>query len=573
LTASSGLSLLKHVSPQQLLEAVRQEKLRRNIEVIRAEHGSRGYRDEDGIWRGGLLSFIRYFWHVLEPAVEFKEGWAIEAVCEHLEAVTFGEIQRLLVNLPPGFCKSLIVDVFWPAWEWGPMGMSHLRYVAFSYTARITDRDNNKFGVLVGSLEYQRLYGHKVVLDKTGEKKISNGHMGWKLASSVGGVGTGERGDRVILDDAHNVKEAESEIVRTDTVRWFREAMSNRLNDPTTGAIVIIMQRVHGEDISGVILDLGLPYCHLMIPMEFDPDRALDDEGQPIATAIGWIDPRLDVDDPESGRDVLAWEERFPKAVCDDIKAEVGPFAWAAQYQQTPEQRGGGIFQRLWWQVWDPPDGRFPALEYIVASLDSAFTEKEQNDPSGMTVWGVFKDGSAHRRIILLHAWRKRLRFHGPNVERLPKETDFMHKRRAQPHWGLVEWTVDTCRRFKVDRLLIEAKASGITAGQELQRQHGREGWAIQLCQVKGDKVARAIAVQPTFSQGMVYAPVRDWAEMVIEEMAVFPMGKFKDLTDSATQAMKHLRDIGLAQSDEEEKFVETEAVRHKQRPRALYPV
>lgn len=190
-----------------------------------------------------------------------------------------------------------------------------------------------------------------------------------------------------------------------------------------------------------------------------------------------------------------------------------------------------------------------------------------------MTVWGVFKNEEGNRRIIALSAWRKRLRFRGPTIERLKDESDFMYRRRSQQHWGLVEWTVDTCRRFKVDRLLIEAKASGISAAQELERQHGREGWAVQLMQVKGDKVARALAVQATFSQGMVYAPIRDWSEMVIDEMAVFPMGKFKDLTDLTTQAIKHLRDVGLAQSDEEENYAVHEEARLRSKPRPLYPV
>lgn len=560
------------MSPHELLVAAEQERLRRNVELYRAEHSTRGYRDENWVWQGGLLSFVRHFWHVLEPATPLVEGWVLEAICEHLEAVTFGEVRRALFNVPPGTMKSLLTCVFWPAWEWGPMQMPHLRYVTFSYSARLTERDNGRFRALVMSHEYQAIYGEWVVLDKIGDQKISNSAMGWKIASSVGGVGTGERGDRVILDDPHNVKEAESDLVRSGTVQWFREAMSNRLNDPEAGAIVIIMQRVHEEDVSGVILSLGLPYCHLMIPMKYDPDRQVGDDGEPIATSIGWTDPRYQRD-LDAARDTLAWPERFPLRVVTGMMHEVGAFAEAAQYQQSPEARGGGIFQRTWWQAWDPPDGRFPTLEYVVASCDSAYTEKEQNDPTGFVVLGVFQNDKGHRRIILLHAWRKRLRFRGPDVERLPKESEMAYRRRAQPQWGLVEWTVDTCRRFKADRLLIEAKASGITAGQELQRQHGREGWAIQLCPVKGDKVARAIAVQPTFSQGMIYAPIRDWSEMVIDEMAVFPAGKYDDVTDAMTQAVKHLRDIGLAQSDEEERFTENETVRHRPQSKALYPV
>jgi hypothetical protein len=102
--------------------------------------------------RRGLIDFVRYFWHTLEPQErKLVEGWPLEAICLHLEAVTFGNVTRLLINVPPGFMKSMLVDVFWPAWEWGPMNMPHLRYVAFSYTDRITTRDNNKLVRLVMS--------------------------------------------------------------------------------------------------------------------------------------------------------------------------------------------------------------------------------------------------------------------------------------------------------------------------------------------------------------------------------------------------------------------------------------
>lgn len=562
------------MSPQSLLAAIEAERLKRNIDAYRELHSTRGYRDEEGVWRGGLWAFIQHFWHVLEPATELVGGWVIEAICEHLEAVTFGEINRLLMNVMPGAMKSLITDVFWPAWEWGPMRMPHLRYVAFSYSGRLTERDNNRFSALVTSHEYQTIYGPWVEMAKIGDKKVSNHATGWKVATSVGGVGTGERGDRVLLDDPHNVKEAESDIVREGTVRWFREAMSNRLNDQEAGAIVVIMQRVHEEDVSGVILSLGLDYVHLCIPMEYDPDRAVLDDGSPVTTPIGWTDPRYDEDDPESARDALAWPERWSARVIEKLKAEVGPFAWASQYQQSPEARGGGILQRSYWLPWDDPGGKFPALSYVVASLDGAFTEKEENDPSGFTVWGIFQNEQGFNRAILLNAWRKRLKFRGAGVDRLNRETEIAWVRRTQKEWGLIEWVAYSCRRFKVDRLLIEAKASGITAAQELRRLHGREGWAIQLETPKGDKVARALAVQASFSQGMVYAPIREWAEMVIDECAVFPKGKHDDLVDSTTQAIKHLRDTGLLRTDEEEHFAEREVLMTAvKKARPLYPV
>lgn len=535
--------------------------------------GQRGWYDDDGIRQGGLMSFIRHFWRILEPEAELIEGWALYAIVEHLEAVTAGEIKRLLITVPPGFMKSLCTDVFWPAWEWGPMGLPHLRYVAFSYSASLTERDNERFRDLLIHSTYRALWGKGAFVVKTGATKVSNTRKGWKLASSVGGVGTGERGDRIILDDAHNIKEAESETVRDETVRWFRESMSDRLNNVSTGAIVVIMQRAHEDDVAGAILTLGLPYCHLMIPMEYDWDRQTQDDGSPRATDIGWTDPRHVPLQADQCDGTLAWPERFPEHEVNDLRIVKGPIAYSGQYQQSPSPRGGGIFQRLWWQVWESPDGKFPVFEYILASVDSAFTEKEENDPTGLTVWGVFLNQEGQRRIMLIHAWRKHLAISGRRIDMEARESQQAYKRRTQDKWGLMEWLNDTCNRFKVDKLLIEAKASGFSAAQELQNRFGLQNWAVQLCPVKGDKVARALAVQPTFSQLLVYAPARDWAEMVIDEMAVFPKGKHDDLTDSAVQAVKYLRATGLAQTDAEVTAADNDRVTHRPRLKSLYPV
>lgn len=521
----------------------------------------RGWYDDDGNRHGGLMAFIRYFWSILEPETKLVEGWALYAIIEHLEAVSFGEISRLLITVPPGFMKSLCTDVFWPAWEWGALGRSWRRYVAFSYSASLTERDNERFRDLVVHDRYQRLYGKVVKPVKIGATKITNTKKGFKLASSVGGVGTGERGDCIILDDAHNIKEAESELVRNETVRWFRESMSDRLNNVALGAIVVIMQRAHDEDVAGAILSLGLPYVHLMIPMEYDWTRQVDPEtNTPRETVIGWSDPRFDDRGPEFCDNELAWPERFPAAEVELLRQVKGPYAFAGQYQQSPQPRGGGIFRREWWQLWESPDQKFPTLEYVVASLDGAYTEREENDPSAMTCWGVFIEKDTNkRRIILLTAWRKHLQFSGVRIEQKPNESYAGYRQRTQHAWGLMEWVADTCERYKVDKLLIEAKASGISAAQEISNRFGTKNWGIQLMPVKGDKVARALAVQPTFSQLLVYAPDRDWAEMVIEEMSVFPKHKYDDLTDSATQAIKHLRDIGMASTDVEVAFEEDE--------------
>jgi predicted phage terminase large subunit-like protein len=509
---------------------------------------------------GGLLNFVRYFWDVLEPQTEFVEGEALDAICQHLEAVTFGDINRLLINVPPGFMKSLLTDVFWPAWEWGPMEMPHLRYVAFSYAAGLTERDNGKFRDLITSHKYQELWGDKFKTRKIGEVKITNDKTGSKLATSVGGIGTGERGDRIILDDPHNVKEGESEAVRGETVRWFRESLSNRLNSMEQSAIVVIMQRVHEADVSGTIIENGFAdYVHLMIPMEYDA-------GRHCTTPI-WTDWR-----EEDGE--LAWPERFPTKVVDDLKTSLGPYAYAGQYQQAPAPRGGGIFKRDWWQLWESPDDSFPPMEFVLVSADTAYTEKEANDPTGCTVWGLWRDKTGAPRIMLMHAWRKHLEMHGKYEPRFTNETNAEFARRTQGQWGLVEWLAHTCQRYKADRLIIEGKASGLTAAQEIRRLHGTEGWGVQIVQPHGDKVSRAHAVQPVFSQLLVYAPDKEWAETVMSEMESFPKGRYKDLTDSATQAMKFLRDSGMIVHRHEHEYEVTEINRFRGgRTAALYPV
>lgn len=510
-----------------------------------------------------LINFVRYFWDVLEPVEPLVDGFALEAMCEHLEAVTDGRIKRLLINVPPGFMKSLLTDVFWPAWEWGPMDLGHMRYVAFSYAAHLTERDNAKFLALLQSQKFVSMWGDRFDLVEQGKVKVSNTRTGSKFASSVGGVGTGERGNRVILDDAHNIKEAESEVVRTETVRWVREAMSNRLNNVGRDAIVAIMQRSHEADVSNTLIELG--YVHLMIPMEFDPSRR-------CSTLIGWSDPRT-----EEGE--LAWEERFSRQDNEETRKTIGPYAYAGQYQQTPEVRGGAIVKREYWQDYTTDDGRIPACQYVVASLDPAYTAKQENDPSGFTVWGVWYDEKGFSRIICLNAWRKRLELHGPHFDRLPGETEGQFVKRTQASWGLVEHVAHSCKRFRVHRLLIESKASGLSVAQEIRRLHAGQGWGVQLIDPKGlDKVTRCHAVVPMFAEGMIYLPAysdgtyREWGQMLVDEFASFPKGATDDLVDSSTQALTHIRDLGLAVRREERAQMDQELARHRVDPPPLYP-
>lgn len=490
-----------------------------------------------------LAKFVRHAWAVIEPGQPYVHGWHIDFICAHLEAITDGVVldndelyNRLLVNVPPGTMKSLLIGVFWPAWEWGPRNMPHMRYVCAAHSQDLAIRDGLRMRRLVISEWYQGHWGDRVQLtgDQNQKTKFENTSTGFRQATAAGSI-TGARGDRVIIDDPHSVDSANSDQQRNSTLTWFLEAVPTRVNNPDRSAIVVVMQRLHEEDVSGVILDRDLGYDHIMLPMRYDPARA-------FPTKLGYADPR-----EEEGE--LLFPDRFPIEVVERDEKAMGPYATAGQFQQQPEPRGGGIIKDHWWQLWDRPE--YPPIEYVIASLDTAYTSKAENDFSAMTVWGVFSgssEGGSTRsvdrygrnveiktsyqseglgpvpKVMLMYGWQAKLELH-----------------------ELVEKVASTCSRMRVDRLLIENKAAGHSVAQEIRRLFGYEDFAVQMYDPKTlDKTARLYSIQHIFAEGMVYAPDKDWAEQVIRQCSVFPKGKNDDLVDTVSMSLNHLRSVGM---------------------------
>ena len=351
------------------------------------------------------------------------------------------------------------------------------------------------------------------------------------------------------------------------------EGITNRLNNATESAIIVIQQRLHDDDLAGAIIAANMGYELLLIPMAYDPRRH-------CKTSIGWEDPRR-----VEGE--LAWPERFPEASLAVYRKQ--SFMWSSQYQQTPQVRGGNIFKYEWWKPFDMKGARgLPSLKftYIVASVDTSMTKKTINDPSACTVWGVFvddKDGLT--KALLLAAWEKHLELTGGSeCEQRHGETDQVWVNRTREKWGLVEWIVHTCRVYKVDRLLIEATAAGHPAAQALRNLTARN-FAVQLYTPKGDKETRAHAVTYLFAEEMVYAPAdsikdvegseqweyRKFARLAIEQMARFPRGK-DDIVDTASAALQHLRDVNALYRKIEAREAEDEERRNYHEPEPLYP-
>ncbi len=548
-------------------------------------------REEAQVYEESLLDFAGYVWPVVEPAIPFIRGWVIEAIAAHLEAVTFGHIRRLLINVPPGFSKSLMTDVFWPAWEWGPRNMPWLRYVCASYSNHLTERDNLRCRNIVVNQRYTRLWGKRFGISNEQFTKIkfANDQTGWKLATSVGGIGVGERGDRFIIDDGNNTMEMESEVTRNTTNMWFTEVVPDRLNNQSKSAIVVIQQRLHEDDISGIALSREMGYTHLCVPMEYIPRVYVNgfnaegnittyiDEDVEQVEEVFWEDPRS-----EDGE--LAWPERFPPQIVEDLKRDKGPYAYVGQYQQSPEPRGGAIIKRDYWQLWKSE--KFPPFEYIFASLDTAYTTKQENDPSALTIWGVFRQdqdvampGNLNKyaqamyeqtlppKIMLMYAWQDRLEL-SQLCEKI-LELCTVEPGNPSPY------------RYPVDRLIIEAKAAGYPVAQELYRMVGGTGrLGIDLVDyAKGkwtpDKVARVHSIQHLFADKMIFAPNRAYADMVINQCAIFPKGSHDDLVDTVSMALRYLRDVGFAPRRDEYSMAAKEDLdyRNIRNKAPLYPV
>ena len=480
----------------QLLDLVKQEKQKR--EAQRA-------LDRD-IERAGvsLSSFTKAAWHVLEPGQPYKHGWHLDAISDHLEAITNGQITRLLINVPPGTMKSLSVGVMWPAWEWGPKGKPFLRYLGTSHSHPLAIRDNLKMRRLIASDWYQERWGNSVRLmsDQNAKLKFENDATGFREAMAFTGL-TGSRGDRVLIDDPLSVDDAGSDVKREAVNETFREAVPTRLNNPDRSAIVVVMQRLHENDVAGLIIAKDFGYEHLMLPMEFEPERK-------CYTSIGFEDPRT-----EDGE--LLFPARFPREVVERDKKVMGSYATAGQFQQRPAPREGGMFKRAWFN----PVRAVPAATEFVRGWDLAATVEDGAAYTAGVKIGRYPDG----RFVIAGSVRDRLSAGG--VEKLMVSTAA---------------TDTTDCRISLPQ---DPGQAGKAQSQYLVRQLA--GYTAKATPESGDKVTRAEPLSAQAEAGNVDIlvtgdPIKDaWVEPFLDEITVFPNGKYKDQVDAATRAFTEL--------------------------------
>jgi len=445
-----------------------------------------------------LAEFIKQAWHVVEPGNPFVHGWHIDAICEHLEACTRGDITRLVINIPPGCMKSLILNVFWPAWEWGPKNLRHLRGLGISHKQDLALRDNIKLRRLITSNWYKERYPRVVLLrDQNSKIKFENTDTGFNEVMAFGSI-TGSRGDRVRIDDPLSVEDAKSKIILASREFLFKEAVPTRLVSPEFSVIVLIMQRLHEMDTTALALELG--YEHLMLPMEFEPERK-------CTTSIGFIDPRK-----EDGE--LLFPSRFPRHVVDRDKKSLGKYGHAAQNQQRPAPREGAIIKAEWlknrFKVQRDGYGRIILnfFKEIYQSWDTAFKEGEENDYSVCTTWGLKDNG-----FYLIHRYKQRCDF--PTLEKA---------------------AIDLAKVFNPNQIFVEDKASGQSLIQAIKK---RTRLPVKAVKIDRDKTARLNAVSGYFEAERVFLPDEDWVDEpdgYVYELTTFPAVKHDDSVDSTSQ-------------------------------------
>lgn len=470
--------------------------------------------------RRSLTEFLKQAWKTVDPAV-YEHNWDIDVVCEHLEAVSRGEIKRLLINIPPRRLKSTMCGVMWPAWEWGTR--PELKYLTGSYDSDLALRDTAKTRDLIKSDWYKEYINYlvrqgciekfwKLKGDQNVKGRYENDQGGHRIAYTIGAPPTGDGGDRILIDDPLSALEAFSKARRERAINVWDQALHNRLNDQRTGVKVIVMQRLHKDDLSGHVLEQG-GYEHLFIPMEYRKYVRLGNvEFNPKErpTSLGWVDKR------EHDGELLD-PVRFPKPIVDELKSSrgLGSNAYNSQYQQTPLNVEGNMFDRSVVEIIDDVPVEGTRIRY----WDKAGTEKGGKRTAGVLMLRT-KDGQYIIEDVQLAQHGAVLR------EKLIKQT-----------------AITDAEKYGSSGVTIWIEQEPGSGGKESAEATIRNlaGFVVKAERPTGEKEIRAIPLSVQWAAGNVKLKKGHWNKEFLDEFEVFPKGSFKDQIDATSGAFNRL--------------------------------
>ena len=432
-----------------------------------------------------FLSFVKQIWP------EFIEGEHHKTIADKFNKLASGEINRLIVNMPPRHTKSEFASTLLPAWMIG--NTPKLKIIQTTHTGELAVRFGRKAKTLIDSPEYQEIFKTRLREDSQAAGRWETAQGGEYFAAGVGGAITGRGADLLIIDDPHSEQDAMNMSALERAYEWYTSGPRQRLQPG--GKIVCVMTRWNTKDLTGILLkNQSEPKSDQWDLVEFP---AIMPSGDPV------------------------WPGYWKLEELESVKASLSLGKWNAQWMQNPTSEEGAIIKREWWQHWDKDE--LPVLDHVIQSYDTAFMKKETADYSAITTWGIFRENEdSSPQMILLDAMKERLEF--PELRRVAKE--------QYDYW-------------QPETVLVEAKASGLPLTYEL-RNMGIP--VVNYTPSRGnDKHTRVNSVAPLFESGKIWAPTdKQFAQEVMEECAAFPYGDHDDLVDSMTQAVMRFRQGGL---------------------------
>jgi predicted phage terminase large subunit-like protein len=458
----------------------------------------------EALLRDDFASFAAWCFRELNPRTRFAMNWHVELIAARLAAVREGRSRRLMISVPPRHLKSHLASVAFPAWCLGHDPSAQI--VCASYAQELADKLSRDCRQIVASDGYQRVFPTRLSPRHQAVPEFETTAQGCRVATSVGGVLTGRGADIIIIDDPLKPEEALSQAQRRAANEWYDHTLYSRLNDKLTGAIVLIMHRLHEDDLAGHVLAQE-PWEVVRIPAIAD-----EDELHRVETPFGWQSFRRKAGD-------ALHPEREPPEMLEQIRRTIGEYNFAGQYQQAPSPLGGGMVKAAWFRNYAPNE-RPDKFDQIVQSWDTANKASELSDFSVCTSWGI-----KGKDLYLLHVLRKRMEY--PELKRAVREQG---------------------EAFAASVVLIEDKASGTQLIQELVADGVH---AVTRYQPQSDKVMRMHAQTAMIENGFVHLPKEaPWLAEYLHELTAFPRGKHDDQVDSTAQMLDWFKRAGQEPQD-----------------------
>lgn len=434
--------------------------------------------------RSDLPSFTGKTFFTVSPGSQYLHNWHIHSISNKLQQVMEGKINRLIINIPPRYLKSICVSVAWSAWLMGHN--PSIKIMAASYSQTLSNKHSQDCRLILNSPWYQNLFpSTKISKGENQKSKFVTTERGFRFATSTGGTATGEGGDILIVDDPQNPNKINSKKYRENTIEWFEQTFISRLNNKKTGAIVIVMQRLHAEDLCGYLLENKRDQWDLLKIPAIDENTGL-----------------------------ALHPERENLQSLDKLKLELGDYNFSAQYLQNPIPNKGAMVNKSWFKYYSSID----KLEFsqIIQSWDTAIKAKDEHDYSvGITI-GVSGD-----KYYILDVLRAKSEFP-----------------------GLINMVKNFASKWTPKAILVEDKSSGQSLIQSLEQK-----LPLIAIKPKFDKITRFAAHTPLFESGRIFiksdAP---WKLALEQELLSFPKSSHDDQVDALSQAFNYLQQRKIAQ-------------------------